>query len=206
MNRITFLTYLSICILTSTINAKMIQVSDEDTYNQALKSNQQLVLEFSADWCSVCNNIKKPFEDIANEKEFGNVAFVQVDVDKFNDLSKKHGVVGVPTFVYLEKGDKKIEEIGVQNLPAFKDHLRDNVRKTFQLAQNDMSDAELGQMDQVMADITEQDIVIDEPPVEEPNFLVRIMEAVTSFFVFIFSKIKECFTMIVDAVKGLFGQ
>lgn len=206
MNRITFLTYLSICILTSTTNAKMIQVSDEDTYNQALKSNQQLVLEFSAEWCSVCNNIKKPFEDIANEKEFGNVAFVQVDVDKFNDLSKKHGVVGVPTFVYLEKGDKKIEEIGVQNLPAFKDHLRDNVRKTFKLAQNDMSDAELGQMDQLMADITEQDIVIDEQPEQaEPNFFVRIMEAVTSFFVFILSKIKEFFSMIFDTVKGFFG-
>ncbi len=207
MNRNTYLTYLSIFILTSSlVQAKMIQVSDEETYNQALRSNQRLVVEFSADWCSVCNNIKKPFEEIANEAEFGNVAFIQVDVDKLDSISKQNGVVGVPTFVYLEKGDKKVEEIGVQNLPAFKDHLRDNVRKTFQFAQNDKGDAELGQMEPIMADIVEQDVIVEDQPMqEEPNFLTRIVEGITSFFVFIFSKIKEFFSMIVDAISGLFG-
>ncbi len=210
MNHISRLIFCSLFILTlSTLQAKIIQISDEDTYNQALKNNQRLVVEFSADWCSVCNNIRKPFEEVADEDEFGNVAFVQVDVDKLDNISKQNGVVGVPTFVYLEKGDKKVEEIGVQNLPAFKDHLRDNLRKTFKVAQNEPADAALGKTDPTMADITSQDIATDEAkPVapEEPNFLARIIEAITSFFTLVISKIKEFFETIFNAIKGFFGN
>jgi len=193
----------------SNIQAKIIHVSDEAAYNNALKSNQQLIVEFSADWCSVCNNVKKPFEEIANEAEFGDVTFIQVDVDKLDGISKQNGVVGVPTFVYLEKGDKKVEEIGVQNLPAFKDHLRDNLRKTFKVAQNAPVDITMGNRSQTMADITSQDISVDNNTPEksaEPNFFSRLINTIIAFFMFIIEKIRAFFVTIVNAIKGFFGK
>ncbi len=207
MNRFSYILYFSFLILIlSTLQAKIIRISDENMYNEALRSNEQLIVEFSADWCSVCNNIKKPFEEIAAEDEFGNVTFAQVDVDKLDSVSKQNGVVGVPTFVYLEKGNKKVEEIGVQNMPTFKEHLRDNLRKTFKVVQNAPSDAGMMQQDPTMADITDQDVSTDAKAAEEPNFFARIVDAVTSFFMFIIVKIKDFFLMIINAIKGFFGK
>ncbi len=122
-------------------------------------------------------------------------------------MSKQNGIVGVPTFVYVDNGAKKIEEIGVQNMPSFKDHLRDNVRKTFQVAQNatDMSIA-TGQPTEV---ITDETITVQETPVAvpaEPNIFMRIINGIKNFIMLVFTKIKEFFTTIVDAIKGFFGS
>ncbi len=210
MNRFSKILYLSLALgALSNVQAKIIRVSDEDAYNEALKNNQQLVVEFSADWCSVCNNIKKPFEEIANEDEFGDVAFIQVDVEKLDGISKQNGVVGVPTFVYLEKGDKKVEEIGVQNLPAFKDHVRDNLRKTFKVAKNAPVDVVMGDRSKTMADITSQDVAVGkdkEAAPAEPNFFSRLINAIVAFFMFIIDKIREFFVTIANAIKGFFGK
>jgi thioredoxin 1 len=210
MNRFLKIVFASLALSAlSSLQAKIIRVADEAAYNEALKNNQRLIVEFSADWCSVCNNVKKPFEEIANEDEFGNVAFIQVDVDKLDSISKQNGVVGVPTFVYLEKGDKKVEEIGVQNLPAFKDHLRDNLRKTFKVVQNTPVDITGGNRSTTMADITSQDVVVDsdtQAASAEPNFFARLINAIVSFFMFIIEKIREFFVTIVNAIKGFFGK
>lgn len=211
MNRMSKIALLSLALTTLMhLQAKIIRISTEEAYNQAIKNNQNLIVEFAADWCSVCNNIKGPFEEIANEDEFGNVAFVQVDVDKLDTISKQNGVVGVPTFVYLEKGDKKIEEIGVQNLPAFKDHLRDNLRKTFKVAQNDPVDAVIDKTPPTMADITAPDVSTDQAavpaPAVEPNIFSRIINAIISFFMFIIEKIREFFVTVFNAIKGFFGK
>lgn len=209
MNRISKLICLSLAITAlSTMQAKIVRVSSEDTYNDLLKNNKRLIVEFAADWCSVCNNVKKPFEEIANEDEFGDVAFVQVDVDKLDSISKQNGVVGVPTFVYLDQGDKKIEEIGVQNLSAFKDHLRNNLRKTFKVVENQTTNSSLGTQTPTMADITTQDIAVETEitPPAEPNFFTRLINAVIAFFMFIIDKIRAFFMTIIGAIKGFFGK
>ena len=187
------------CTVTET---KIIHIADENQYKQAMNNNKNMVVEFSADWCSVCNGIRKPYEEIAEEQEFQQVAFVQVDVDKLDGVSKQNGIVGVPTFVYVENGTKKIEEIGVQNMPAFKDHLRDNLRKNFQLAQNETA--------QFSPEVEEVMIEVEAPAVPEaaaePNIFVRIFNVIKDFIIMIFVKIQEFFITIIDAIKGFFGK
>lgn len=193
--------------ITPQLHSKFINVADEDQYKNMLSDNKHVLIKFSADWCSVCNGIKKPFEEIAEEEPFKkNVTLAQVDVDKLDSISKQNGIVGVPTFVYIENGSKKIEEIGVQSMPSFKDHLRDNLKKTFQIAQND-TDMSMT-MDQPM--VGEETVTVDiETPVAppaEPNIFMRIINGIKNFITLIFTKIKEFFTTIVDAIKGFFGS
>lgn len=189
------------------VESKIIHISDENQYNSELNGHKQMLVEFSADWCSVCNGIQRPLEEIASENEFQHVGFARVDVDKLDGVSKKNGIVGVPTFVYVENGSKKVEEIGVQNMPTFKDHLRDNLRKTFKVAQSE----------------TDMSIVTDQPTIEtetitvdlesaapataaEPNIFMRIFNGIKDFIMLIFQKIQEFFTTIIDAIKGFFGS
>ncbi len=202
MNRILPYALLLAALSGAAIQAKVIQIADETQFQQAMKNNKNMVVEFSAGWCSVCNNINQPYQELAAEKEFEQVAFAQVDVDKLDGISKQNGIVGVPTFVYLEGGNKKVEEIGVQNMPAFKDHLRENLRKNFQLAQNDQS-AEItpAMMEEIVVDAE----VAPPAPAAEPNIFVRIFEAVKNIVMMIFMKIVGFFTTVVDAIKGFFG-
>lgn len=199
---------LSTSLLCATlIEAKVIQISNEDQYNEALKSNKQLIVEFSADWCSVCKGVRSPYEQIADEKEFSEVAFAQVDVDKLDSISKQNGIVGVPTFVYVENGSKKIEEVGVQNMNVFKDHLRDSIRKTFTLAANNVDASMSGQpatvSDSSGAVATEQPAA---EPVADTNIFMKILLSIKNMLMFVIVKIQEFFMMIVDAIKGFFSK
>ncbi len=196
--------FIAALFTTGQMQSKFVNIADEDQYNTTLTGNK-CVVKFSADWCSVCNGIEKPFKEIADEfKE--DIVFLQVDVDKFDNISKQNGIVGVPTFVYVENGAKKIEEIGVQNMPSFKDHLRDNVKKTFQVAQND-TDMRIV-TDQPIELVGEETITIEEPMAvpAEPNIFMRIVNGIKNFIMLVFTKIKEFFTTIVDAIRGFFGS
>jgi thioredoxin-like negative regulator of GroEL len=189
-------------LATSLAEGSLITITDEDHYAQELKNHDRLLIKFSADWCTVCNSIKKPFEEIANEAEFAPIAFAQVDVDKLDGISKQNGIVGVPTFVYVEKGNKKVEEIGVQNMPAFKEHVRDNLRKTFQLAPNAAAASAMteSQNNSDTAVQTTSDATTSTPA----NFMMAIVQKIMSVLKFIVAVIKKFFTTIIDAIKGLF--
>jgi thiol-disulfide isomerase/thioredoxin len=193
---------------TTLAHAKTIYISSEEQYNQALKDNKQLVVKFSADWCSVCNGIRSPYEQIADEKEFSEVAFAQVDVDKLDGISKQNGIVGVPTFVYVENGAKKVEEIGVQNMPAFKDHLRDNLRKTFKLVQNDIDMSMSGEQ-ATTTDTGSATSDMQAPATPEQgneNMFMSILLSIKNFIMLVLLKIQEFFMMIIDAIKGFFNK
>jgi len=188
----------------SALRADVLQIKSEADYKQAVSAHKNMVVEFSADWCSVCNGINAPFEEIAGETEFQQVAFAKVNVDKLDSVSKQNGIVGVPTFLYVEGGQKKVEEIGVQNMPAFKDHLRDNLRKNFKLAQNETPQ-------EIAPAMASEEVIVDvEAPMPastqvEPNFFMKIVLAVKNFIMMIFMKVAEFFTTVFDAIKGFFG-
>ncbi len=186
------------------MQARVSTIINENDFQSAVGKHNRVLVKFSADWCSVCNGIQKPFEEISDEDEFQGVMFAQVDVDKLDGVSKQNGIVGVPTFGYYEKGNKKVEEIGVQNMPAFKEHLRDNLRKNFDEEQ--MMEAPAQEVDAV---VIEEDISAAPaqaaPQAAEPNFFVKIFITIKNFFLAVLSKIKDFFMTIVNAIKGFFG-
>lgn len=195
---------LAFCVFSA--YASLVHITDEKQYNAEVTGSKKAVLvQFSADWCSVCNGIQQPIEEIAAEPEFERVTFAHVDVDKCDGICKQYGIVGVPTFIYMENGEKKVEEIGVQNIPTFKDHLRTNLRKNFTLAQNNPDSAELTSDEPVA--VTEEVIVdVEKPIVQEPNFFIRIVNGVVSFFMMIIAQIKSVIMMLVDTIKNFFTK
>ena len=166
----------------SLTNSRMVTVSDDNSYAQEVLNNKKSILvKFSADWCSVCNSVQKPFEEISREPEFEDITFVQVDVDKLDSVSKQNGIVGVPTFVYMENGAKKVEEIGVHNMPAFKDHLRDNLRKNFKVAQGNqgLESKPTEQIEKVK--VTKGKVEAPVAQENEPGMIMRILNGIKDF-------------------------
>ena len=117
-------------IVAGSLHAKVIHVVED---KGVLNVKQQMVVKFAASWCSTCQHIAEPFEAISDEAEFQHILFAHVDIERHEEISKQHGVIGVPTFAYLDNGSKKGQEIGAKDLNAFKDHLRGSIRSHFNM-------------------------------------------------------------------------
>ncbi len=74
------------------------------------------LLDFYADWCPPCQQMKPVFEEL--EKDFeGKVSFRKIDIDSEGGEAAKFKVLSVPTFVIIKDGqevDRKVGALGEQ--------------------------------------------------------------------------------------------
>ena len=82
-------------IVGQTMYGKVVHVVED---RSVLDGKQPLVVKFAASWCSTCQHIAEPFEAVSDEGEFQHITFVHVDIERHEQVSKQHGVIGVPTF------------------------------------------------------------------------------------------------------------
>lgn len=108
---------LFIGLRTQTSNTTLTELDQQSTpYDTALTNGKPSLVEFYANWCTVC---QKMAPDIASlEKEYGNkINFVMLNVDNTKWLPEmlRYRVDGIPHFVFLnEKGESLAETIGDQ--------------------------------------------------------------------------------------------
>ena len=67
------------------------------------------VLDFWAEWCGPCKFMEPMIEEL--EKEFSEkVTFEKINVDENQELTAKHGVMSIPTYI-IEKDSHEVERI-----------------------------------------------------------------------------------------------
>ena len=92
-------------------------------------------------------------------------------------------------------------------MPTFKDHLRENLRKTFQLVQNNVDMSLSGQpVTTSDAGIAMNDMQGTAPEQSSENMFITILVSIKNFIMLLLLKIQEFFMMIIDAIKGFFNK
>ena len=76
-------------------------------FNDLIASGN-VVIDFSASWCGPCRRLEPALKDLA--KEFGNVIFVKVDVDRFSSISNRYNIRSIPCMIFFRDG-KKIDTV-----------------------------------------------------------------------------------------------
>ena len=67
------------------------------------------LLDFWAQWCGPCKFMEPILEEI--EKELaGKVTVEKINVDENQELTAKHGVMSIPTYI-ITKDDREVERI-----------------------------------------------------------------------------------------------
>jgi thioredoxin 1 len=189
---------LSLLLLAPSAHAKLVNVSNDAEYNeQVLQSEKPCVVKFAADWCGVCQGVKKPYEELADEEDLGHVQFVHVDVDQASDLSKKHGVVGVPTFIFIIDGNKIDEQVGVQDMDGFKGNMREDLNKKFPKTIETNIDAQKSDKDRLEEAVKKQ---------EREAQAQNILDTIIDFIKWIAISIIVAIQYVIDAIKGLFNK
>lgn len=74
----------------------------EDTLQQIVAEQDQVVVQYGASWCGNCRIMKPKFKKLAAENE--NIPFYYVDAEKLPESRKLAKVDNLPTFAIFKKG------------------------------------------------------------------------------------------------------
>jgi len=78
-------------------------VVEDSTFEEFVKQNSLVVVDFWAAWCGPCKMIAPVVEELAREYA-GKVVFGKMNVDDNPETPAQFGVVGIPTLVVLKAG------------------------------------------------------------------------------------------------------
>jgi thioredoxin 1 len=83
-------------------------------FNDVLKNNSAVIVDFYADWCGPCQALGRTLSDIASQ--FSNVVILKVDIDK-SSIHNQYGVRGIPAVLFFKNGRevKNYRIVGMQN-------------------------------------------------------------------------------------------
>ena len=77
----------------------------EENFKELIK--EKTLVDFYANWCGPCKMIAPELE-----KAESNVKVIKVDVDEFEELARKYGVMSIPTLVLFDNGKEIKRNIG----------------------------------------------------------------------------------------------
>lgn len=82
-------------------------------FDTAVKSNVNVIVQFSADWCGPCKKLTPILENFADNRD--DVTVYKVDISDQTDLASKYNVRSIPKLVFFKNGNQTNEKIGLVN-------------------------------------------------------------------------------------------
>jgi thioredoxin 1/putative thioredoxin len=96
----------------------IVPVTERDFERVVIRSELPVLIEFGAEWCGPCKQIKPDVESFAREMQ-GKLKVVYVDIDKAPTLARELRIQSVPTFMlFVEQriADAQVGAMGKKQL------------------------------------------------------------------------------------------
>lgn len=94
----------------------MAKIYNGENFDEIIKN--KILVDFYADWCGPCKMLGPVLENI-NEIEI-----IKVNVDNYNDLARKYGVMSIPCLILFDKGKELKRNIGFINEAKIKEFIK----------------------------------------------------------------------------------
>jgi thioredoxin 1 len=85
-------------------------------FNQEIKNNELLLVDFWAEWCGPCKSMHPIFTRMA--KKYKQIRFARVNVDNAQDIAMKYGVQSIPTFIMFRNAEVANRMVGAVGEPG----------------------------------------------------------------------------------------
>jgi len=101
------------------MTSEPIHVTDAEFEATVLKSELPVVVDFWAPWCGPCRMVGPILEKLA--KEFaGKLVVAKVNTDENPEWAGKYGVQGIPTMLFIAKGQEAHRQVGALPEPTLR--------------------------------------------------------------------------------------
>ena len=95
-------------------NVEIIEIKSAEQFEKEVINERGVVfVDFYATWCMPCKTMAPIIEEIS--KEYKEVKFVKIDIDKNEELAIKYNVMSIPTMLIMKNGEVTKTFVGVTN-------------------------------------------------------------------------------------------
>ena len=77
---------------------------------EKLISNNLVLVDFYANWCGPCQMLSPVLEEL--EKMNSEIKIIKIDVDKFQDLARKNGIMSIPALKVYKNSELINQTVG----------------------------------------------------------------------------------------------
>jgi thioredoxin 1 len=103
-------------------------LTESNFQKEVLESTAPVLVEFGAEWCGTCHILAPILEELKSEFR-ESIKMAKIDVDKNQTITKRFGVVELPTILFFKYGDCVDHIIGA--LP--KVYIKEKIQHTISL-------------------------------------------------------------------------
>ncbi len=200
-------------LFTFSLYAEFVTLTSLDQFNDLLKKNNPIILKFSAEYCPPCKITKKPFKELAEDKEFSEIAFIDLDTQspEGNMLSSQYKILGVPTFIFIQNGKEVKRIVGLEQPAQFKENFKNQTREIFhKTSQEEKKSKTILQKEKSIEEKPSVGAAIKEPQESADKKIMgtlqQVLFSIQAFFVFIFDKIKEVVQYLITLLRRILGK
>jgi thioredoxin 1 len=93
--------------------AEIVEATDENFETEVLESDRPVLVDFWADWCVPCHMVSPIVEEIGQDRS-GELKVAKLNVDDNPAMSRKYGVMSIPTLILFKGGEEKARVIGAR--------------------------------------------------------------------------------------------
>ena len=102
--------------LNNTVNEMPVIELTSQNFNQEIRNNNLLLVDFWAEWCGPCKSMHPIFTRMA--KKYKQIRFARVNVDDAQDIAMKYGVQSIPTFIMFKNAEVVNTMVGAVGEPG----------------------------------------------------------------------------------------
>ena len=94
----------------------------KENFDEVLKSDTPVLVDFWAKWCGPCRMVSPIIEDLETEYD-GKAVVGKVNVDEEAELALRYNIVSIPTVMIFKNGEEAEKIIGASSQDEYEEAL-----------------------------------------------------------------------------------